>query len=60
MDMKQLTSLESAEQEEELQLSIHNELNVSNVKMYKFDTMKCADFKISAIAEADKHLTLIF
>ena len=36
------------------------ELNVSHVKAYKFDTIECANFKISATTEADKHLTLIY
>ena len=36
------------------------ELNVSNVKMFRVDTMECADLKISATTEADKHLILIY
>ena len=36
------------------------EVNMSHVKMYKFDTMEGAEFKISATPEADKHLTLIY
>ena len=36
------------------------ELNISHFKMYKFDTMECADLKISGTLEPDKHLTLIY